>query len=131
LKYRQTSDGLFCCPEKGCKFMHRLERCIGRHHIVHEGRSYIAKDARRRAAGRTKKGPRTRVFEPIYVNVHEAADLTSLSAWTWRHFCYEGRVEYCKLGNRLLIPMGEVRRILAESTHPRVGAATDEAQASA
>jgi hypothetical protein len=59
------------------------------------------------------------VIQPEYVGVDEAQELTGISKWTWRVAAYQGRVESCKIGNRLLIPLSEIRRLIREGTRPR------------
>jgi hypothetical protein len=56
--------------------------------------------------------------EREYVSVAEASRITSLSGWTLRHWCYSGRIASAKVGSRLLIPIAELRRVLAEKTRP-------------
>jgi hypothetical protein len=58
--------------------------------------------------------------EKEFIGVAEAELLTGVSRWSWRRYAYIGRVESTKVGSRLLIPMREIRRILAEGTRPRV-----------
>lgn len=55
-----------------------------------------------------------------FLAVSEAETLTGVSKWTWRRWAYDGKVASVKLGKRLLIPVSEIRRILAEGTRPRV-----------
>lgn len=63
-----------------------------------------------------------RVVEAEYMSVREAEALSGRSEWSWRRDAYAGRVESVKLGSRLLIPVSEIRRVLAEGTRPRVAA---------
>jgi len=58
-------------------------------------------------------------LQPEYIGVAEAEMLTGFSRWSWRQYAYKGLVESCKLGNRLLIPLSEVRRVIAENTRKR------------
>jgi len=58
--------------------------------------------------------------EPLYVSVMDAEKITSVSRWTWRHYCYQGLLDYCKVGGRLLIPLTELQRLLEEGTRFRV-----------
>jgi len=58
--------------------------------------------------------------QPEYVSVDQAEILTGVSKWTWRAYAYKGAVESCKVGARLLIPITEIRRCLAEGRRPRV-----------
>lgn len=57
---------------------------------------------------------------PEYVSVDQAEIITGVSRWTWRAYAYRGRVESCKVGARLLIPISEVRRVLDEGRRARV-----------
>jgi hypothetical protein len=59
-------------------------------------------------------------LEPELVSVQGAETLTGRSRWSWRRDAYEGRIESVKLGARLLIPVSEIRRVVAENTRPRV-----------
>jgi hypothetical protein len=61
-----------------------------------------------------------RALEPEYTSVDGAGELSSLSPWTWRRYVYEGKVSSVKIGKRLLIPLSEIRLVLAEGTRPRV-----------
>jgi hypothetical protein len=67
----------------------------------------------------TKQVTRMAAVEPMYVGVDGAETMTGVSRWTWRAYCYEGRVESTKVGTRLLIPLSEIHRVLAEGTRPR------------
>lgn len=58
--------------------------------------------------------------ERQYLGVAECEIMSGISAWTWRRHAYTGRVESVKLGRRLLIPVAEIRRVLAENTRPRL-----------
>lgn len=58
--------------------------------------------------------------QPRYVSVDQAEIITGVSRWTWRAYAYQGKVESCKLGARLLIPVSEVSRLIAEGTRPRL-----------
>jgi hypothetical protein len=62
----------------------------------------------------------TETVQPEYVSVDQAEILTGVSRWTWRAYAYQGKVTSCKVGARLLIPITEIRRIIAEGTRPRV-----------
>jgi hypothetical protein len=57
--------------------------------------------------------------QPEFVSVDQAEILTGVSKWTWRSYAYRGKVESCKVGARLLIPISEVRRCLDEGRRPR------------
>lgn len=67
-----------------------------------------------------KQGDRKRDVEPEYVGVADAEATTGLSRWTWRAWAYSGKIASVKAGRRLLIPVAEIRRIMAEGTRPRV-----------
>jgi hypothetical protein len=61
-----------------------------------------------------------RIIEPEYLGVGEAEIMTGRSRWTWRRDAYLGKIASVKLGGRLLIPLSEIRRVLAESYRPAV-----------
>lgn len=58
------------------------------------------------------------------VGVNKAAELTDESAWTWRERCYRGVVASVRTGSgksgRLLIPLSEIERFVAEHTRPAI-----------
>jgi hypothetical protein len=56
--------------------------------------------------------------EPEYVGVDEAEIMTGRSRWSWRKDAYAGRIASVKVGRRLLIPVSEIRRVLAEGLRP-------------
>jgi hypothetical protein len=58
--------------------------------------------------------------EPELVSVQGAEIMTGRSRWSWRRDAYEGRVSSVKIGSRLLLPIAEIRRVIAEGTRPRV-----------
>jgi hypothetical protein len=58
--------------------------------------------------------------ETELVSVQGAETMTGRSRWSWRRDAYEGRIASVKLGARLLIPVSELRRVIAENTRPRV-----------
>lgn len=58
-------------------------------------------------------------IQPEFIGPGDAELLTGVSRWTWRVAAYQGRIESCKIGNRLLIPLSEVRRLISEGTRPR------------
>jgi hypothetical protein len=43
-----------------------------------------------------------------------------VSVWTARGWCYKGTVASVKIGSKLLVPVGEVDRIIAENMRPRL-----------
>jgi hypothetical protein len=61
----------------------------------------------------------TRV-EPEFVSVQGAETMTGRSRWSWRRDAYEGKIASVKLGAKLLIPIAEIRRVIAENTRPRL-----------
>jgi hypothetical protein len=63
-----------------------------------------------------------RSLEPEYVGVAEAEAMTSRSRWSWRRDAYNGTIASVKIGTRLLIPISEIRRVLAENTRPATAA---------
>ncbi len=65
-----------------------------------------------------KKAPRSPV-EREFISCEEAEHITGMSRWTWRRNCYDGVVSSVKIGRRLLIPMTEMRRVIAEGTNTR------------
>jgi hypothetical protein len=60
-----------------------------------------------------------RDIQPEFVGVVDAEIVSGLSRWTWRAWAYSGRVASVKAGRRLLIPMAEIRRVMAEGSRPR------------
>jgi hypothetical protein len=58
--------------------------------------------------------------EPELVSVQGAEVMTGRSRWSWRRDAYEGKIASVKLGAKLLIPISEVRRVIAENTRPRL-----------
>jgi len=61
-----------------------------------------------------------RPIEPEYMSVVEVEGLTGTSRWTWRRWAYLGKISSVKVGQRLLIPVSEVQRVLAEGLRPRL-----------
>ena len=55
-----------------------------------------------------------------YWSVVEADSYSGMGQWFWRRAAYAGRIESLKVGTRLLIPVAEVKRVLAEGRRPRV-----------
>jgi hypothetical protein len=43
-----------------------------------------------------------------------------VSVWTARGWCYRGTVASVKIGSKLLVPVGEVDRVISENIRPRV-----------
>lgn len=58
--------------------------------------------------------------EPEYVSVQGAETMTGRSRWSWRRDAYDGKIASVKLGAKLLIPITEIRRVLAENTRPKL-----------
>lgn len=58
--------------------------------------------------------------EAEYVSVQGAEAMTGRSRWSWRRDAYEGKIASVKLGAKLLIPIAEIRRVIAENTRPRL-----------
>ena len=58
--------------------------------------------------------------EAEYVSVQGAETMTGRSRWSWRRDAYSGKIASVKLGTKLLIPIAEIRRVLAENTRPRL-----------
>ena len=56
--------------------------------------------------------------EPEYVSVQSAEIMTGRSRWSWRRDAYAGRIASVKIGAKLLIPIAEIRRVIAENTRP-------------
>jgi hypothetical protein len=52
---------------------------------------------------------------PEYMGVADAEARTTISQWTWRRWAYDGVVASVKLGKRLLIPVSEIERLVAEN----------------
>ncbi len=59
-------------------------------------------------------------IEPEYVSVQSAETMTGRSRWSWRRDAYQGKIASVKIGAKLLIPISEVRRVIAENTRPRL-----------
>ena len=57
-------------------------------------------------------------LNPQFFSVTDAESLTGISKWTWRSWCYSGRIASTKLGKRLLIPAAEIERLVALGTRP-------------
>lgn len=57
---------------------------------------------------------------PELLGVDGAEHMSSISQWTWRKYCYSGRIASVKVGRRLLIPVSEIRRVMNEGLRPAV-----------
>ena len=55
---------------------------------------------------------------PKFMGVAEAELYSGLSRWNWRRLAYSGRIASSKVGRRLLIPITEIDRVLAEGYRP-------------
>ena len=80
----------------------------------------LRKQIKRMAAAVTPALNRVTDVTPAYMGVTEAEVLSGISRWTWRAYCYKGVIESTKVGQRLLIPVSEITRILSEGRRPRV-----------
>lgn len=58
-------------------------------------------------------------LEPELVDVKGAEILTGRSRWSWRRDAYNGKIASVKIGTKLLIPIVEIKRVVAEGTRPR------------
>lgn len=58
-------------------------------------------------------------IERLFFTLDEAEEVTGISRWTWRSKAYAGEVESNKFGRRLMIPIEEVHRLIAEGRRPR------------
>ena len=56
--------------------------------------------------------------EPEYIDVQDAEVMTGRSRWSWRRDAYTGRIASVKIGAKLLIPIAEIRRVIAEKLGP-------------
>jgi predicted site-specific integrase-resolvase len=52
--------------------------------------------------------------------VKSFAERLGVSVWTARGWCYRGTVASVKIGSKLLVPTGEVERIIRENLRPRL-----------
>jgi hypothetical protein len=59
-------------------------------------------------------------IERKFLSVVEAEQMTGLSRWTWRKHAYSGRIASSKCGSRLVLPLEEVNRVIAEGMRPRL-----------
>jgi len=65
-------------------------------------------------------GTVNRRVEQELLGVADAEEMTGRSRWSWRRDCYSGAITSVKIGRRLLIPVTEIRRVIAENTRPRL-----------
>jgi excisionase family DNA binding protein len=54
------------------------------------------------------------------LSIEACAEMTSLSAWTIRKWIQTGKIRSNKLGARRLVPLSEIRRLIADSAVPRL-----------
>jgi hypothetical protein len=59
-------------------------------------------------------------IERKYLSVVEAEQMTGLSRWFWRRHAYSGRIASSKCGSRLVLPLEEVERLIAEGMRARL-----------
>lgn len=59
------------------------------------------------------------VVEPEFLGVNDCEVVSGISRWTWRAWAYRGRIASSKVGRRLLIPVSELRRVMADGMRPR------------
>jgi hypothetical protein len=57
---------------------------------------------------------------PELLPVKNFAALLGVSVWTARGWCYRGTVASVKMGAKLLVPTGEVGRMISENMRPRL-----------
>jgi hypothetical protein len=57
--------------------------------------------------------------ERDFVSSVEAESWTGVSRWTWRKMALQSRLDYVKVGKRMLLPVSEIQRVLAEGLRPR------------
>lgn len=58
--------------------------------------------------------------EPEVLPVKVFAAKLGISVWTARQLCYSGKIASVKLGSKLLVPVGEVSRLLTDNLRPRL-----------
>lgn len=71
---------------------------------------------------RTKTKPQP--VEREWLGVDDCETFSGRSRWSWRRDAYRGTITSTKVGRRLLIPLSEVRRVMAEGLRPRIVADT-------
>jgi Helix-turn-helix domain len=59
------------------------------------------------------------VSEPL-LGLEDAEASTGISRYTWRRWAYDRKVSSVKLGKRLLIPVSEIDRLIAEGMRPKI-----------
>lgn len=68
--------------------------------------------------GREVKVKVNRGVQAQFVSVLEAETQTGVSRWTWRRWAYDGKIGSVKLGRRLLLPISEIERLVAQNSRP-------------
>jgi excisionase family DNA binding protein len=61
-----------------------------------------------------------RVGAAQLLGVDKAEAIYGVSRWTLRRWAYDGKIASVKMGKRLLIPIAELERLVAEGTRPRL-----------
>jgi len=54
------------------------------------------------------------------IRIQEFARRLQISVWTARQWAYRGKIASCKAGKHLLIPAGEISRLVSENLRPRI-----------
>lgn len=65
-----------------------------------------------------KQAERMKQIERKTLGVDDAEAYSGLSKWTLRRKAYAGEIASIKVGKRLLIPIAEIDRLLAEGYRP-------------
>ena len=60
-------------------------------------------------------------MDPLAVDIREAARLTSLSTFTIRRYIRRGHLKATRVGRRVIIPINELRTLVADSSSGKVG----------
>ncbi len=60
------------------------------------------------------------IDQPEVIRVREFAARLQISIWTARQWAYRGKIASCKVGKHLLVPVGEVSRLISEGNRPRL-----------
>lgn len=66
---------------------------------------------------------RTQAASRHYLTAKEVEERYPFSRWTVRAWAYEGKITSVKVGSKLLIPIAEIERLIAEGTRQRVAPA--------
>jgi predicted site-specific integrase-resolvase len=67
---------------------------------------------------RNKENVTERTESTKLLGVQECAEHLGISPWTVRRYAYNGTVASVKLSTRLLIPVSEIERLIAERMRP-------------